>query len=508
MEKPIDIFQEQIITLAQYRDFHGINRQADVVANPDCAEVIADMEHLVATQPSITEFYLGALKNYKKGHPDSVADELALIKERVELMEDEELLTSAQAKKIEHQVATGEIVEVEARAFFKIFKGALPEVVKVPTSPRKKPSIPRQARTIDLTITEHGGISVNGSLLRELTPAQRVIILAGLAKGEGFRHNEITGSDELRQALGQNLSEAEIKEAYNEEFKALKTILAEKGLGRLVDPNQKPNAKKHEIVATSVVDKRPEMQAKPMAVKGRTPSARIGNFYEQQDAESPVAAASQEEQEVVFTPHQLNDTRESILRAMRSEGSVSRGQAVEMAGNMFKIDPRIARRLVGEVYRVEREGDNPAFTQKKNGHKKFVPVDRREDAREEQEHPLNGYFEGSLEEFRARYGETRGVMPDSVKYERGSLKLEGVEKAVITFFAQTRERKAIAEKQIISELDRQGYEISNNELRKAARVINRLVGKEFITFLPPASGRTAAKGPRIQMAGSFVPGVR
>lgn len=505
MAAPIETFQEQILTLAQYRDYHGITRQSEIVDNPDCAEVIADMAELVAAEPSIADFYLEALNKYKKGRPDSVADELAVIKERYAIMEDEDLLTPAQARKVEEQLETGEIVEAEARAFFKTFKGALPEVVKVPTQPRKKPSKPRQARTIDLTITEHGGISVNGSLLRELTPAQRVIILSGLAKGDGFRHKEIASSDEFRQSLGQNLTDEETREVYNDEFKALKAVLTDKGLGRLVDPNQKPHARKHEIVATTIVDKRPEMQPKPAVLKGRKPSARIGTFYEQQDDASGEGQVSTAEQEIVFTPHQLNDTRESILRSMQSEGSISRGKAVEMAVDMFGIDARTARRLVTEVYRVERASDNPAFTQKKDGKKKFVVVDKAEEARTEQANPLNGYFEGSLEEFRAHYGEARGVTPDSIKYERGSVRLDGVEKAVLAFYAQTGTRKAVAEKQIIGELDRQGYEISNNELRKAARVINRLVGKEFMTLMPPSTGRSAAKGPRIQLAGSFMP---
>jgi len=505
---PIDKFQDQVITLAQYGDYHGVSKPADLVDNPDCAEVISDMSELVSLEPSIAEFYAGALAKYKQGHPESVADELAVIRERVEVMADEDLLRPAQERKLRQKLETGEIVEEEARAFFKMFKGVLPEAVQVPKrpSPRKKPNRPRQARNIDLTITEHGGISVNGQMLRQLSPAQKLIIMSGLAKDEGFRHSEIAGSTEFREVVGSKLTDEELKDAYDREFKGLKQLLVEKGLARLVDPNPKPHSKKHEIVAHTVIDKRPQTRPQTAVVKGRRPDVRSGSFYDQRAPAYQAEDRAEAEEQSIFTTHLLNDARGHILRAIEDAGAIPRGRAVEILAEEFKIDEAKARQLVKEVYRIERGSNNPAFTQKKNGIKQFVIIDKVESQQREQDNPLNGYFEGSMEDFRKRYGDVKGVMPGYVSYERGIIKFSGTEKALMDFFEQTRERKAIAFKQIIVELERYGHELSSDDLKKATRVINRLSNREFIAILPPSRRQSAVKGPRIQMTGSFMAG--
>lgn len=161
--KSIEQFQDLSIELAQYKHELGIRALADVIEDPDCSEVISRMETMVQDEPEIVAFYAGALKKYKKGNPDSVSEELSVIRERIDLMVSEDCIGVDALCTAREKIATGEIVVEEANLFFKMFKKLIPEdvvpkKVEVARGPQKpQPKLPRQAREINLEITQHGG---------------------------------------------------------------------------------------------------------------------------------------------------------------------------------------------------------------------------------------------------------------------------------------------------------------------------------------------------------------
>ena len=514
MSTNIEQFQDMIWDLEQRKQDRGISSRADVIEHEDTAEVLSSMEALVIECPDVTEFYAGALKKYKHGKPESVANESKIIRERIELMHAEDDMSDRKYMAAREKIATGEIVQEEAELFFKMFKHVLPKEA-IPTVKRQSGSkttasaekIPRQARTIDVEITQHGGIRANGLFLRALTEAQKLIILSGLAKGEGFRNSEIYRSAEFRAAVGTQKSDAELKQTFKEEFDGLQEYLVANRLRRLIDANRKPNERKHTVSAHTVTDLRTAQQRQTRADFSTVPPlpAAASRYFEDDQAvlvreSSPVTPDAEQ----VFGESLIKEAHQAALTVISEHDGITRVGMVELFMNKFAIEEPKARKLVSAMYEYERcSGDQQVFTQVKgDGPKRF---ERIPEGQLQRRHSKYGsYFEDDSDAFQARFGEVKGVTVDYVNYERGAIRFNGVEAAIMRYFADpTTPPSALSEKQVIFELSQQGVDTTKEQLRSAVKVINALAGKEFMRCLPPASRSTAAKGPRVQCIGSF-----
>ena len=136
-QKPEVHFQDQIWELSQFQRDLGLQDLPEVMENPHTAALLQVMEDEVAESPEIVEFYARGLKNYKEGDPDSVANELAVIRDRIEHQisdgqgREEQIFTADELVVIREGLETGKIVYDEAREFFRMFKHVIP-ASKVP----------------------------------------------------------------------------------------------------------------------------------------------------------------------------------------------------------------------------------------------------------------------------------------------------------------------------------------------------------------------------------------
>ncbi len=511
-------FQDKIHELAQIKDYVGVSSRTDVLECPETAAVLHEMETLVTESPEIVDFYAGAIKRYREGDAESIASELAIIKDRVELMASDDLFTKSQEAKLKTKISSGEIVKEEAELFFSMFKRVIPKQQLPGASARPtlrstaKRRGPNQARTLDLTIEPHGGIRINGKFLRALSPAQKVIILSGLAKGEGFRNNEIYRSEEFARAADmREADESELRATYDEVFKSLVLYLKESRFGRLVDAKRKPGEKKHIISADSITDLRSSSEpAKPAKIVTPTElvqATQPGRFYENsKDDENPTLADAEKATDNGFSEDLLQDAHTCLRNMVAEHGGVKRRQAVDHLSGKFGLDVDRARALVTAVYKLEQEDEASQFRQVKEGGAKWFKPYRASDHEPLDETPklFGDYFDGSLDELRARYGNVTGLLPEYVNFERGIIQLTGNERVLLQFFMDNGIRKAISEKAVISELKQQGIEITKEQIRESVRVVNALYGRDFMLSLGPARRQGAAKGLRVQRIGSFI----
>ena len=142
----IEAFQDAIIELEQRRQFLEIPK-SEVAGNPDCLEVFGRMGEIVQSDPSVTEFYAGAMRKYRKTKPDSVVSERRVLARRIELMDDLDLLTPRQAARIDTELQTGELVYTEAKSFFRLFKGLI-EPTDIPKDRYRRTAVKQKATAI------------------------------------------------------------------------------------------------------------------------------------------------------------------------------------------------------------------------------------------------------------------------------------------------------------------------------------------------------------------------
>lgn len=137
--QPIERFQDQIWELAQFGRHLDIDSNSELLTNPDTAALLEVMEDEVHDEPKIVTFYANAYNNYRDGDPDSVKEQLDIVRERVELMRSDKLFTPEEWSDVQARLESGQIVYDEARLFFKMFRHIIP-ANKVPNLHKMKGS--------------------------------------------------------------------------------------------------------------------------------------------------------------------------------------------------------------------------------------------------------------------------------------------------------------------------------------------------------------------------------
>lgn len=133
----IEVFHDAVIELEQYRVYTE-TPHSRVLEQPDCAEVVERMVELVSESPEVVDFYQGALKRYRKTKPESVGAEAAVIRDRVQQLEELDVITSSQAARQYQALDSGELVYKEAKVFFRMFKSVI-DPSKVPADRYHRP---------------------------------------------------------------------------------------------------------------------------------------------------------------------------------------------------------------------------------------------------------------------------------------------------------------------------------------------------------------------------------
>lgn len=522
---PVEAFSDKIIELEQVRQALDIRTNQEVIEYPDTAQTLHEMEELVVLHPEIVEFYAGAIARYT-GKSDAKLNEQqkqdarrkSVLRGRIEIMNDVGVLSKKKATEMLQGVETGELVVDEAKIFFRLFKQQIPadrmpqrgtpaRAQKASTKTSGATSgKPRQARTIDLVIEPHGGIRVNGTFLRGLSEAQKLIVLSGLAKGEGFRDVEIYGSPEFAKLYKQGMTTEELKEQYKTEWADMQQSLIAQGIGRLLDPARKPREKKHYVVAHEVTDKRPRRAEEPRR-HAPTLVAEQKPFYARQ---AVISTEQTTEADPTFEAATIEQARQVVLTIVAEKGEVKRADVAGTLSEKFDLtDPRLTQALVRLVYAAERTADQQSFAQtKKRGGKWFVRAAQtgthsaQNDAEQDAERSLFGdYFRGTVDDFQRCYGAVRGMTDTAIFYERGTIQLEDADKELLAYFKHGGIKQAVSEKSVIDDLAQRDVELTKEQLRRSARRINALLGRQVFVSLQPA--KRAAKGFRIQLVGSL-----
>lgn len=517
--KDIEQFQDHIIALEQVQSALGLPI-TEARSHPDFLEVIGDMEKMVIECPSITDFYTRALKRYRPGKPERVAEELSVIEERVELMADvmngnksqPDQLRPARLAKLRQQIETGEIVEIEAKDFFKVFKSPHGDTRK-PTRPKRKPARskaaqpkqPEQLSADELTVTiATDSIRVNSQELGDLTPAQRVIILSGLAKGAPFKGPEIYTSLEFRRIHGLELDQTTQRDIFAAERKALLEQLTKYGVGELLHRSGKGAGRTYQVVAGTVIDERPGQPNPRREQTAPTPATRFYDIHK--PAPRPTTEATQPDFIDKVPAERVKAVADHIVRVLAEADSIARSALVDDLVEKHGYTIESARAAVSAALHAERTGNRSRFTQVRDGGRRLrrttdAPVNPYTVS---EESPFNGYFSGDEDAFEARYGAVKGLTPTQVVYEKGSVVFDGTEQAVMAFFGRTG-RAVVAQKQLFAELQKKsGLSVSREQLETTVTLINRLAGKDVLRLLPPASRAGAVKGPRIEFIAAFM----
>jgi len=515
MSKDFIEFVDGVVEYHQFRGEIGLTAR-EATMHPDTLEVFADISDVVADTPELSVLYAAVLNKRGTKTRDQAFDTIRTIETQiVDEMHDAEILSDTKYLGERDKLRDNQEVRKRADRFIKLFRAVIPDETlatvdlpsRVSTHKHKRP---RQSRTIDLEVTADVQIVVNGKLLSDLTPIQNLIILSGLAKADGFRYVEIYDSPEFMQVAGDDATARDTrKDRFDRELEGLTTYLESNGLSRLFDNNRKPASKKHTITASSIVDQRitkqvsqpeepqpPVIQTRPVAVSEERKTW----------GQAPVKSEQKPHMVVVEKTQRMEHVYTVINGALNKNSRISRIDLLNTVASELNLDEQSAKELIARVYAYERASDNRRFRQIRTstGGRVFVPYLHTHEAEatsQETAMPklFGQYFEGGEDEFRAKHGETKGVTPTFVNYERGAIYFTGSEAAIIKFFANNLISRAVSQKMVSAELG-----ITNDELKEAVKVINALVGKIFIDLLDPASRATSSKGPRIQQRGAFM----
>jgi hypothetical protein len=508
--KSIEQFQDLVFDLEQYKQEIGVRARADVIEDPDCAEVISRMETMVQEEPEIVAFYAGALKKYKKGNPDSISEEISVIGDRLSFMKADDVIDEKTYKSAGEKLATGELVVEEADLFFKMFRKQIPEdvvpkkVVVASSAPKPQPKLPRQAREINLEITQHGGIRVNGTYLRALTEAQKLIILSGLAKGSGFRNVEVYSTGEFAEAVAADLGDESLSDRYKREFEALDEYLTENHARRLLDPKRVKHARRHEIVAQSVVDLRSAKFTQ------RTPTRPTPNVRSMTD-DQPVDVSRGREarrmraiervhnSEFIISPELLAEGQRIVMTLLGEQGRVKRSHAAAVLMNKLDLAADQAPKLMAAIYDIETKQDAPAFRQVRDSETNAKILETSTVSTEEPTEKIIRYgdqFEGTAEQFEAQMGAVVSASLTGVTYENGFIRFSPLEQKLLDLL-RGRGESIRSTKNLTPLLSTVHPDVSTADIRGAVENINTLAGKQILAVLLPSKSK-ASKGPRIQ----------
>lgn len=212
-------------------------------------------------------------------------------------------------------------------------------------------------------------------------------------------------------------------------------------------------------------------------------------------------AAEQEKSD--FTDELLTQAHRVFLNVIDEKGSVTRAQMESLFSEKFGLDDKaITKKLVAAAYAAERDQAQSLVVQvtPDNGSKFFTKRSAEASEADQEEaapSPLGAYFAGSEEEFAHKYGKLKAYDSRAIYYEGGTVWLNEAESKLLDYFTRTGIKQAVSEKSVVAELQRNGLQIDNAELRDAAKLVNKLVGFEVFRTLAPAT-RHAAKGLRLQ----------
>jgi hypothetical protein len=504
-------FTDAIVAYHQYADEMGLS-EAQAKKNPHTLEEFLRAAEAVKQSSELQVAYVGLASGRKRDRDASLEVVRAVERSIINGHFDTEHIDSGEFKEELTKLEDEDWLQQRAELFVGIFssviaKDIIPASLRLnrpnAKSPRKGPR-QASAQNIKVDISEHGTIGINNQYLRELTQAQKFTILAGLSNKGGFRNIDIYGSSEFGSLFGKGKTIEDLKSIYDEAFEELCAMLHEKGFSRLIDANRRPGERKHHIEAQGGVnDKRAiAKQQQPnrgvFARAAATAEARAWGA-----AQQPSITVEQNEPAATFSQDMIADGRRITINLIESVEGAARSAVIDVVARKLSIDPLMAKSLVAEVYRLERESEHPVFTQTKKGGKRFVSI-QEESASDTVETSTYGpYFEGSQEAFVNRYGSTKCVTPEFVKYENGVIDFKGLEAQIISYFSGSGERRAIAEKTVLAYLAQRGTVVTKQELRDSAGLINQLVGKEFFRLMSPAGRVESSKGPRIQAVGTF-----
>lgn len=507
-------FTDAIVAYHQYADELELT-EAQARRNPHTQAEFLRAAEVVKQDHELQVAYTGLAADRKRGRENSLevvkTVERSLLNGHFDTEHIDSNEFNEQLAKLDDEDWLREKAELFVGVFGSVIAKDLIPASLQPVRANKKPvrTGPRQARTISVDISEHGTIGVNGTYLRKLSPVQKFIILAGLKNEGGFRNVDIYGSTEFRKLFGAGKTPKALKDLYDQEFEGLTELLHQNGVSRLVDAKRRPGEKKHHIEAHSVNDKR--AVAKLIAKQQQPSSTSIFARVTVNEArptwgntrQMTVPAAERATGESTLSQDRIADARRITINLIESVSGAARSSVVEAITRKLSVSPSEAKSLVAEVYRLERESEHPAFVQTKEGGKRFVAVEELAGADTPEAAAYGSYFDGTQEEFTKRYGQAKCVTPDFVKYENGIIEFKGLEAAIVNYFSESGERRAVAEKTVLAYFAQRGIEVTKQELRESANVINRLAGKELFRSLAPAGRVESSKGPRIQIAGSF-----